>query len=265
MPLEIQLSRRKVWHPINRFNPAHIVPVPRQNLDFQRWYVVVSPLFYGDCSLYWYRWYCWPSLFKLSFHKGLVNSSMCATTHPKGKHTGPMGPKKNLTFKTEVNKCLFVRIQAPYTVKQILTWYSLEQEWSLVDNGGQNLSDPIHYFPFPKWQLIGLFHRHLVPTQFISCKLVLVKNIEEILQINLKETNQEWTIQRNWQHCLHKTHVLDTSMHKPTQITFVKLTLNNKRTINNFVIINTSLDKRSTYSTHFWKGIRKGNTKQQLR
>ena len=46
-------------------------------------------------------------------------------------------------------------------------------------------------------------------------------------------------------------HVFDTPMHKPTQITFVKLTLNNKGTINNFVIINTSLDKRSTYSTHF--------------
>jgi len=118
------------------------------------------------------------------------------------------GTKKKLTFKTEINKCLFMRIQAPYTVKQILTWYSLGQEWSLVDNGGQHLSDLIHYLPFPKWQLIGLFHRHLVLTQFISCKLVLVKNIEEILQINLKETrlrNQEWTIQRNWQHCLHKT------------------------------------------------------------
>ena len=99
LPLEIQLSRRKVWHPINRFNPAHIVPVPRQNLDFQRWYVMVSPLFYGDCSLYWYEWYCWPSLFKLSFHKDLVNSSMCATTHPKGKHTGRMGPKKNLPLR----------------------------------------------------------------------------------------------------------------------------------------------------------------------
>jgi hypothetical protein len=54
------------------------------------------------------------------------------------------------------------------------------------------------------------------------------------LRINVRETrrgNQQWTIQRNWQHWVHKTqdedkqiknttqHALDTTMSKPTEIT----------------------------------------------
>jgi len=54
------------------------------------------------------------------------------------------------------------------------------------------------------------------------------------LRINIRENrrgNQQWTIQRNWQHWVHKTqdedkliknttqHTLDTSMRKQTEIT----------------------------------------------
>jgi len=35
--LEIQLSRGEDWDPIDKFNPAAFcMPVPNQNLDFQR-------------------------------------------------------------------------------------------------------------------------------------------------------------------------------------------------------------------------------------
>ena len=54
------------------------------------------------------------------------------------------------------------------------------------------------------------------------------------LRIHVRENrrgNQQWTIQRNWQHWVHKTqdeekqikntkhHALDTNMHKQTEIT----------------------------------------------
>jgi len=63
--------------PYTGLTPPHFVLVSSQNLDFQgHTNVVVFFIFTdfesrGDCSICWYLWNCWRSLFKLSFYNSV--------------------------------------------------------------------------------------------------------------------------------------------------------------------------------------------------
>ena len=113
LSLEIQTSKGDVWHPINRFKPSVssdaltfiYVSVSSDALTFI--YVSVSsdaltfiyvsclewcPNLYlysvmrGVCSLCWYWWNCWSSLFELSFHNNISccqNILICTFCHVK--------------------------------------------------------------------------------------------------------------------------------------------------------------------------------------
>jgi hypothetical protein len=70
-----------------RFNPAKCKPVLCQNIDFQRLmsfssFCVQWVKVKGDCSLCWYWWNCWPSLFKLTFHN-TNTGARCVRKKPK--------------------------------------------------------------------------------------------------------------------------------------------------------------------------------------
>jgi hypothetical protein len=76
--------KKGCWDPICMFNPAtFFVPVPSQNLDFQRhmsWSFLCSVStvkMRGDCSFCWYWWNWWPSLLKISFHISNLVRTTC--------------------------------------------------------------------------------------------------------------------------------------------------------------------------------------------
>ena len=74
LPLEIQLSRREGWDPINWFNSATLLCLSKARtwisnticccLFCVQWIQIRG----DDCVFCWYWWSWWPSPFKLSFH-----------------------------------------------------------------------------------------------------------------------------------------------------------------------------------------------------
>jgi len=67
------------WEPINQFNPATFACLSLVRTWISNIIHVCLGLFYlqcveirDDCSFCWCWWNCWPSLFKLSFHKVLL-------------------------------------------------------------------------------------------------------------------------------------------------------------------------------------------------
>ena len=69
---------QREWDPINRLNSARLPhfcvcskPTPGFLIRYMSWpFRVRLRLVRGDCSFFFlYRWICWPSLFKLYFHR----------------------------------------------------------------------------------------------------------------------------------------------------------------------------------------------------
>ena len=95
-----------------RFNPAKCKPVLSQNIDFQRLmsfssFCVQSVKVRGDCSLCWYWWNCWPSLFKLTFHN--TNRTLIFFINVIIVVLTIMTLKKNLFFTNNLNLfCIIV-------------------------------------------------------------------------------------------------------------------------------------------------------------
>ena len=80
LQLEIHLSSREGWNPINRLKPATFVVMPQartwiSNVICRGVSCVLSVKVGGDCSLCWYWWNCWLSLLKMSFHNITVYAS----------------------------------------------------------------------------------------------------------------------------------------------------------------------------------------------
>ena len=49
-------------------------------------------------------------------------------------------------------------------------------------------------------------HEHLVHVNLMACYIYLIYSDESIITVREnRRDNQEWTIQRNWQHRVHKT------------------------------------------------------------
>ena len=69
------IQRGGLRSPFHGLTPVYYCACPKPEPWFPTSYVVI--LLYcvlwaklrGDCSFCWYWWKCWPSLFKLSFHK----------------------------------------------------------------------------------------------------------------------------------------------------------------------------------------------------
>ena len=72
-------QERRVGTPLSGLTPPYFMPIPNQDLDFQRitsW-CFLCPELRSNCLFCWYWWNCWPSLLKPGPDHTVVYSYLC--------------------------------------------------------------------------------------------------------------------------------------------------------------------------------------------